>query len=291
MVEAITSNVNTSVANNVDAYDTLKEKFNGVKAKQGFLGSVWNEIKEFTGCGFSESDCKSMLDKYNRGEISFDEAIEYINKYDKKQSNMSDLGANIITGVASIAAATAVAAAVATGPIGWGLAFLVGAPVGAAVKTGLKIFDRATNDVKDDEFDKKQITKDIISGAVTGAASAVSSGVGAGITKGSFKLAVSNGTKCGVQCGALSGAASYTTDVMLDDNKHFNVGELTKTTLTSAFVSGTVGAVVGAGMYGMSNHVGESVSKTVKQTIIDDSMSSSSRKILGQAERSMMAIA
>ena len=286
MVEAITPNINSN-SEIVNPSALLNQKFKDVKDKQGILGSVWNDIKEVTGCGFSEKDCKSMLDKYNRGEISFDEAIEYINKYDKKQSNISDLGANIITGIVSIAAATCAI----SGPIGWAAALLVGAPVGAAVKTGIKILDRASNNVKGDEFDKKQMTKDMISGAVTGMTSAVSSGVGAGIKAGSFNLAVKNGTKCGIQCGAVAGATSYTTDVMLDKDKYFNVGDFAKTTLTSAFVSGTVGAAVGAGMYGLSNHVGEDVSKTIKQTIIDDSMSSSSRKVLGQAERSVLASA
>ncbi|MCR5266881.1 MAG: hypothetical protein K6E29_09880 [Cyanobacteria bacterium RUI128] len=286
MVEAITPNLNNKTEI-VDSSALLNQKFQEVKDKQGILGSVWNEVKEVTGCGFSEKDCKSMLDKYNRGEISFDEAVEYINKYDKKQTNMSDLGANIITGIASIAAATCLV----SGPIGWAAALLIGAPVGAAVKAGVKIFDRFTNKVKGDEFDKKQLTKDVISGAVTGMTSAVASGVGAGIKAGSFKLAVKNGTKCGVQCGAVAGATSYTTDVMLDKDKYFNLGDFAKTTLTSAFVSGTVGGVVGAGMYGLSNNIGKDVSKTIKETIIDDSLSSSSRKVLGQAERSIMSLA
>ena len=280
--------VGTISSNNVlENSEILEARFNEIKNKQGFLGSVWNEIKESTGCGVSSIDCRSMLDKYNNGEVSFEEALEYINGFDTKQSNMSDLGANIITGVASIAAATAL---FGSAPL-WALAFAIGAPVGAVVKTGIKILDRATNNIKDDEFDGKQILKDAISGAVTGTASAVSSGVGAGIKAGSLKLAVKNGTKCGVQCGALAGSTSYITNVALDNDKYFNTKDFIKNTLTSAFVSGTVGAVVGAGMYGLSNNVGQEVSKTVRQTIVDDSASSSTRKVLGEAERSLMSIA
>ena len=284
MVENITNIPNSDV---IAKSQVLETKFQEVKDKQGFLGSVWNDVKESTGLGVSSVDCRSMLDKYRNGEVSFDEALEYINSFDNKQSNMSELGANIITGVASIAAATAL---FGSAPL-WALAFAVGAPVGALVKTGVKILDRATNNVKDDEFNAKQILKDAISGAVTGTASAVSSGVGAGIKAGSLKLAVKNGTKCGVQCGALAGASSYITNAALDDEKYFDTKDFIKTTLTSAFVSGTVGAVVGAGMYGLSNNVGQEVSKSVKQTIIDDSTSSSTRKVLGEAERSLMSIA
>ena len=286
MVEAVTSSVNK-----IDDI-TLKTQFLDAKLaevndKQCILGNIWNGVKEVTNSGISKSDCESMLEKFKNGKASFDEAIEYINKYDKKQKNMSELEANIITGISSIAIATCLT----TGPIGWAAAFLFGAPIGAAVKTGLKILDRATNKVKNDEFDKEQIVRDMVSGAVTGAASAVSSGVGAGIKAGKLSLSIKNGAKCGVQCGALAGAASYTTDVAFDKEKYFNVGDFFKTTATSAFVSGTVGAVVGVGMYGLSNNVGRDVSKSLQQTIIDDSLSSSSRKVLGQAERNMMSIA
>ena len=286
MVDAVTldARLKTEPAN---ASQVLEQKLQEVKDKQGFLGSAWNKVKELGGFGVSEKDCKSMLEKYNKGEISFDEAVSYLNKYDKRQSNSSELAANIVTGVAAIAAATCLV----TGPIGWLAALAIGAPVGAAVKTGVKVLDRATNDVDGDEFDKKQMTKDAISGAVTGLTSAVSSGVGAGIREGSFKLAVSNGAKCGAKCGAVAGATSYTTDVMLDEDKQFDFNDFMSTTVTSAFVSGTVGGVVGAGMYGLSNNVGQEVSKSVKQTIIDDSASSSSRKILGLEERYALSIA
>lgn len=289
MVEAI---VSTKNSNNVELKSQILDaKLAEVKDKQGFLGSIWNGFKELTGVGQSGSDCENMAERYKKGEVSFDEAVEYIAKYDKKQKNMSDLGANIVTGVAAIATATKLAAVLTSGPIGWVSALVFGAPVGAIVKAGVKLLDRATNNVKNDEFDAKQITKDVISGAITGTTSAVSSGVGVGIKAGKFGLAVSNGTKCGVQCGALSGASSYATDVVFDKDKKFDFGEFAKITATSAFVSGTVGAAVGAGMYGLSDNVGQEVSKTIRQTIIDDSISSSSRKILGQAERNILSAA
>lgn len=285
MVDSISPNVNITVDDS--KVTALKKRFAEINDKQGVLGNIWNEVKEITNSGVSKSDCENILEKYKKGEISFDKAIEYINKYDKKQSNASELEANILTGVASIAVATCMT----TGPIGWAAAALFGAPVGAVVKAGIKILDRATNKVKDDEFDSKQISKDMISGAVAGTASAVSSGVGAGIKAGKLSLSVKNGTKCGVQCGALAGATSYTTDVAFDKDKYFNIQDFTKTTATSAFVSGTVGGFVGAGMYGLSANIGKDVSKSVQQTIIDDSLSSSSRKVLGQVERNIMSIA
>lgn len=254
------------------------------KNEQGFIGKAWNGVKETFDSGLSESDCEDVIKQYKHGKITFEEAINTINDYHQKQSNMTDLFANITTGIASIALVTA---AVAGGPIGWMTALALGAPVGAAVKTGLKMADRATNNIKDDEFDSKAITKDVVSGAVTGMTSAVSSGIGAGIKAGKLGLSIKNGTKCGAICGGVSGATSYATDVALDKDKHFDAGEFAKNTLTSAFVSGTVGAVVGGGVYKISN-ADKLAAQTVKQTIINDSASSSSRKVLGSMERDVI---
>ena len=69
----------------------------------------------------------------------------------------------------------------------------------------------------------------------------------------------------------------------------YNSGELLKNTATSAFVSGTVGAVVGGGMYGLSSNVGGETTKTLGQTIIADSTSSAARKGMGQIERNILS--
>ena len=280
MVEAIKSATNISKA---QGSKVLENRFAEIDAKQGVLGSIWNGFKEVTGTGVSKSDCEKMLEKYNIGAVSFDEAIEYINSFESKQDEMTDLQANILTGVGAIALATCAVA----GPIGWVAALTFGAPVGALLKTSIKLLDRASNDVKNDEFDGKQMAKDAISGAVTGMTSAVWSGVGEGIKAGKIALSVSNGAKSGAECGAVAGASSYITDVALDENKYFNFGDLVKSTATSAFVSGTVGGAVGAGLFRMSNNVGQEVEKSIKQTVIDDSTASSSRKLLATGERTI----
>ena len=265
----------------------LESRLRDVKAKQGVIGNLWNGVKEITDLGVSKSDCDSMLDRYKKGIVTYDQALEYINSFEKKQDSTTDLWANIITGVTAIAFATAAAGA---GPIGWAFAFAKGAPIGAAVKTLIKFIDRATNNKKNDEFDFKQMSKDAISGAITGTTSAVASQVGIGIKAGKIGLSISNGAKCGAQCGALAGSTSYITDVALDKDKHFNVDDFITNTATSTFISGTVGGIVGAGMYGLSGNVGKDVSKSVSQTIVDDSASSTSRKVLGTMEKDFLAI-
>ena len=263
----------------------LEEKLEGIQDEQGILGKTWNGIKEITTLGVSQSDCENMLKKYNNGEISFEEAINYLEEYDSKQETMSGLLSNILTGIGAIAIAGA-------GPVGWGMAFVKGAPIGAALKAGIGILDRATNDVEDDAINGKQITKDAISGALTGAASAVS-GSQCFIYKGlenAGKLPASElatqvlkGALCGVECGAMSGSASYMTDVAFGD-KEFDFGDLASNTLTSAFVSGTVGGTIGAGTLGLENagiiNANGSVAKY--------SVLSSARKALGVGEREIL---
>ena len=293
MTEALANNfVNNlgGIYNNSSANkktQELEEKLKEVQDEQGFLGKTWNGFKEITNLGLSNSDCEKMVDKYNNGEISFEEAVSYIEDFESKQETMSELGANILTGIGAIAFATT---ALSAGPIGWVAAIAKGAPIGAALKTGIKTLDRATNDIKGDALDMKQMTKDAISGALTGTTSAVSSGVGAGIKAGKVGLSILNGAKCGTICGSVSGAASYLADVAFEEDKEFNTGELLKNTATSAFVSGTVGAVVGGGMYGLSSNVGKEATKTLGQTIVADSSSSTARKLLGQGERNILSM-
>lgn len=293
MTEALANNFTNNLGgiyNNSSANkktQELEEKLKEVQDEQGFLGKTWNGFKEITNLGLSNSDCEKMVDKYNNGEISFEEAVSYIEDFKSKQETMSELGANILTGIGAIAFATT---ALAAGPIGWVAAIAKGAPIGAALKTGIKTLDRATNDVEGDTLNMKQMTKDAISGALTGTTSAVSSGVGAGIKAGKVGLSILNGAKCGTICGSVSGAASYLADVAFEEDKEFNTGELLKNTATSAFVSGTVGAVVGGGMYGLSSNVGKEATKTLGQTIVADSSSSTARKLLGQGERNILSM-
>lgn len=268
----------------------LEEKLESIQDEQGILGKAWNGIKEITSLGVSQSDCEDMLRKYRIGEVSFEEAINYLEEYDSKQETMSSLLSNIITGIGAIAIATPFGAATATGAkaIGWGLAFAKGAPIGAAIKAGLGILDRSTNEVEDDALDGKQIIKDGISGALTGAASAVSGSqcfIYKGLENASLvpanKLAnkMLQGALCGVECGAMSGSASYMTDVAFGE-KEFSFGDLATNTLTSAAVSGTVGATVGAGMYGLDKANLCQTSSLTGQ-IVKDSSSSSARKVGG----------
>ncbi len=276
MVEAI--NTKVSVDSRQKLY--LEQRLEEIEDKQGFLGQFCNGVKEFTNLGVSASDCESMLEDFKKGKITFEEAVNYIEKYENKQDNMTGLLSNVLTGIGAI---TATIAAMGTGPIGWGVAIAQGAPIGAFLKTSINTLDRATNDIKGDTLSAKTIAKDVISGAMTGATSAVSSGVGIGIRSGKALTSIVNGAKCGAICGSASGAASYLTDVAFDDDK-FSFGKLTTNTLLSGATSATVGAVVGGAMYGGASILGtagQQVSKSTATVVAQDCTSSSIRKGLG----------
>jgi len=266
----------------------LVQRLSEVKKEQGILGQFWNGVKEVTGLGKSESKCENMVQAFENGKMSFEEALNYINEFENKQKDASILLSNIATGAVSIAAAT-VAAPV--GGVGLGIAIAKGAPIGALVKTAINTVDRCTNDIKEDDFDTKAIVKDIVSGAATGITSAVPSGIGIGVKEGNVFKSLLNGTKCGVLCGGASGAVSYLTDVAFENDVEFNTKDLLKNTGTSAFVSGTVGALVGCGFYGIQSvagNTGKELVKTNAQTILTDSTTSSTRKILSNAEKNML---
>ena len=253
---------------------SIDDAWKQVKAKQGFLGKTWNAFKEVTNIGISESKCESMLDAYKRGEIPIEEAMEYIEKYNNKQENMTNLFANIATGAVAITAAALTGGA----SVAASTAIAIGAPVGAVTKVGLKIFDRTTNNIQGDDFDTKEIIKDAISGATPGATSAVSSGIMKGIKTRNIATSIKNGAKCGVICGGASGAINYLTDSALDENVKFNFGDLTRNTITSAVVSGGVGTVAGAGLYGVHYATGN-LGEAATGSLCEDITASSLRKI------------
>ena len=258
-----------------DGMFVLKNKLEYIKDEQGFLGNIWNGFKEVTTFGKSVSDCEKMLDKYNSGEISFEEAAEYIEDFKRKQDNATDLVANIGTGVAAIAATAGTA----------GIAPLlgIGAGVGAAVKTGIKFLDKATNKIENDEYDAKSNIKNMVSGAMAGATSAIPSSIFKNAHSASVgkRLLFENGAKCGLACGSASGFVGYMTDVALGD-KEFDLKECVKTTALSGAFAAPVGGLVTAGA--------SSISGSLSQ-VQQDMAASSAKKIGNYLERNIVGAA
>ena len=240
----------------------LEEQLAATQAEQGFLMKGWDKLKCAVNLGSSSEKCDEAIEKYKNGEMTFDEAMAEIEKFDKKQSNSLDLFSNIITGVGAVLAATAAAAAV----VGTGGAAAVvmaagaaaGAGAGAVAKPLVKVADKATNDVEND-ITGKSVAKDALSGAISGAIAGATLGNGTAVTasgevvKAGAKASISKSiatsaaksAKTGLITGSVSGSSGYMLDCAFDENKEFNFGELALNTASSALVSGTVGGIMG----------------------------------------------
>ncbi len=227
----------------------LKEELSGIADNNGVFLEGWDEIKAITGIGSSESKCEDAIEKYKKGEISYEEALEEIEGYKQKQDNSLNLFANIAVSVLSIAAATA-ATVVTGGAASPLLTAAVGAGVGAVAKAGFKTIDRATNEIEDDALQGKQIAKDMLSGAVTGAIAAKTMGNGSAVANHDLKKAVlTNAPKCavtGLKAGAISGASNYLIDCGFEDDEDFNFKDLANVTAANAAVGSLVGGIMGS---------------------------------------------
>lgn len=228
--------------------EALKSELENITQKNGGILDTWNKIKEKTGLGLSKAKCEDAIEQYKAGEITYDEALEKIEKFGEKQDNSLNLFANIAVSALSIAAATVttVLTGGAATPL---LVAAVGAGVGAVTKAGIKTVDRATNEIKGDALDGKQIAKDALTGAVTGALAAKTMGNGKAVANHDIKKAIlTNAPKCavtGVKAGAISGSSNYLIDCAFEDDEDFNFRDFAGATVSNAAVGGVVGGLMG----------------------------------------------
>ena len=230
---------------------SLEAQLKAVEDEQGFIGSLWNGIKNITNIGSSSEKCQKAIEDFKNGEITYDEASSIISEFQSKQKNSVNLVSNIATGVAVVAV---VGSAVMTGGLSLGV-IGAAAGVGAATKAGLKLADRATNKVEGDALDGKQIAKDALSGAVDGAVSVATMGIGTAAVTGktvatqTVKQTIIQGAKQGAIGGSISGAAmgasDYTIEAAFEEDVQFSVDDLAKTTLLSAAGGALAGGVMG----------------------------------------------
>lgn len=228
----------------------LENDFKEVQANQGFIGKIWNGVKNVTGIGLSSKDVEAKIQQYKNGEITYEEAMQSIDSYEQKQKDGVNILTNAVAGVATGLIA------IGTGGIGLGV-IGAGAAIGAGSKVALKTMDRATNDVEGDAIDLKQMAKDTMTGAVDGAVNVATGGmigkVGSTLTQTIVNGAI-QGAKAGAISGAAGGAAEYTADVITGD-REFSASEFAATTISSAAMGGAFGGVVG-GITGGIRHKG-----------------------------------
>ena len=232
----------------------LRETFEQTKDEQGWVGKAWDGIKNFFGHSNGSDAIEDTIAKAESGEISYEEAVEALNKYSQKQDSMVETFANVASGLA-------VAAGVIAAPFSFGASLALGAGLGAAVKVGIKASDAATNDVEGD-YTLKNAAKDTVTGGVSGLVTAATAGIGtAGLTvakeggKVVVKEAIKQGAVAGVKAGAIDGAVmgatNYTADAVFDGDD-FTFNGLVENTVTSAAGGALIGGVVGGVTSGLS---------------------------------------
>lgn len=279
----------------------LEEQLVSVQEKQGAMMSAWDDFKGFVGIGTSSEKCDDAIMQYKMGQISYEEALAEIEKFNSKQDSSLDLFSNIATGVAAIVAGTAVGASGGTlAPV------FAGAIAGAVTKSGVKTADRATNEVEGDALNAKQITKDALTGAISGAIGVKTAGTAGNPFKNGFKVGstklISGGTaacvaKCamtGAQTGAISGATNYSIDCAFEEDKDFNLKDFAVTTATNSAYSATVGAIMGGfngtlRTNGMLEAGGDVITHNTVNDIVANSVCTTEYKLVNNAIRSVAA--
>lgn len=284
----------------------LEEQLASVQEEQGCIMNAWDGLKGAIGLGASSEKCEDAIDKFKKGEISYEEALAEIEKFDTKQSNSLDLFANITTGVGAVVAATAAAAAiVASGGTATPLVLAaVGAGTGAVAKAGFKTIDRATNDVKDDALNAKQIAKDALSGSVTGTIGALTMGTGSATSSlgGSVAKSAVKSMKTGAITGSVSGSSNYLIETAFEEDKKFNTKDFLVNTATGAAVGTTVGGIMGSSYgamkySGIVKHGGGLIDQSgkyvaenaTKAAVVDNAVNNAGYKVANRAIRDLGA--
>lgn len=232
----------------------LRETYSQIEDEQGWLGKAWNGVKNFFGHSNGSDDVEDVLDKAEKGEVTYEEAVEKLNTYSQKQDSFVDTFANVTSGLA-------VAVGAVLSPLSFGTTLAIGTAAGAAIKVGIKASDKATNDVKGD-YKLKDFTKDGITGAVGSAVTVATAGIGsAGINmakeggKVAIKQVALEGAKAGAKAGAIDGGVMGATNYVADavfDGEEFSVGGLTGATLTGTIGGAATGGVVGGVASGLT---------------------------------------
>lgn len=155
--------------------DMLKDEFDRIQNEQGFIGKAWNGIKSIFGGGSKKVE--KTLDKYQKGEISFEEASQVLEKYEAGQKMSVDVAADLLSGIIAFGA---FALAVPTGGTSLAAGLALSAAAGAGIKIGVKAGDAAAGKR---EYSGKDLLYDTATGAVNGLLAPVTNGIGASVTK------------------------------------------------------------------------------------------------------------
>ncbi len=270
----------------------LEEQLKAIQDKNGAILDTWDDLKCALNLGKNSEKCNESIEKYKQGEITFEKALEEINKFGAKQDGSLNLFSNIASSTASILAVTiGTALGVCAAPFTAGASLAltaagvaIGAGSGAVAKSAFKTADRATNEVDDDALDGKQMAKDALSGAVTGAIACSTMNCGGGST---VKETLKATAKRGALTGAVSGSSNYLIDCAVEEDRDFKFTEFADSTVSNAAAGAAVGVIMG-GINCVKNSASASTgtSNSLAKDVFDHSVTSAKYKIVNDKVRS-----
>lgn len=194
--------------------DSLKEELNEIKEEQGVIGNLWDGFKNLTGLGAGSNKTEKIIEQFENGEITEEEAKSAVEKYKAGQEMAVDVVADMASGIISVGA---FALAAPTGGASLALGLGAAAAVGAGVKTGVKVTDAV---IGGRDYGAKDLVHDTLTGAVNGLFAPVTNGIGASVTKTIGKklglTVVKEGTEAIVEQGAKTTLTSIITQKGVD---------------------------------------------------------------------------
>lgn len=166
-----------STAKSEDCGGDLRNEFEKTKEEQGLIGKAWDGIKNFFHMKNGSNNIEKMLQQYESGQISKEDAKAALENYQNGQKMCVDIVGDITSGIVAVGAA-------AFAPVTGGASLLVAAGAGAAVKTAIKASDATFNGR---EYDLKDFGYDLITGSLNGAMGPLSNGIGGAVGTGVAK--------------------------------------------------------------------------------------------------------
>ena len=270
--------LNQTIMNRINMVSTNLKK---AEESNGFIGSAWSWVKNTTGIGDSSDDVREAqekekkllqqfnnekkrpeifkeltgvdytpenLEKFIKGEIKL-KSEQALSGYEEGQEMATDVGADMVSGIAAVGIFTA---SVAAAPFTAGASIAVGLAAatagGAAIKTGVKAADAATGGR---EYTLGDAKHDAVTGGFSGVLAPVTGGMGGAVGKTvatKFGIQVIKQTgKSAAQQTAKSGIKKSVETALLNPTGYEYIGgNVVKRAAAQAAEMATDGAIGGA---------------------------------------------
>lgn len=228
----------------------LNTYFATMKLNQGIFAKGIDSVKSLFSSNGTSKGVKEAIEKYENGDISYNEALKTIAKFEEAQNSNSEIVANAVSGAASLFAG--IAASNKGGSSAKSIA--IAAAAGAISKGLTKLTERSTNGIKGDALTAKNLVKDLTTGAINGA---IVGGTANYTLSGGKTLNASTGSITGAISGGGIGYTNYMADVIAGD-REFSLKDAAAQTI--GYAAG--GAAIGGAAGGISAAVSGKKAKT-----------------------------